>query len=50
MELGKIIRRMSLPVVSKGTCGIDFYVGDKYPSWGSSLLVSGLVRLEIQSP
>jgi glucose/arabinose dehydrogenase len=46
-QLAGTVQPLTYYVPSIGTGGMDFYVGDKYPSWQSSLLVSGLRSSEI---
>ncbi len=46
-QLAGTVQPLTYYVPSIGTGGIDFYVGDKYSSWQSSLLVSGLHSSQI---
>jgi glucose/arabinose dehydrogenase len=46
-QLSGTVQPLTYYVPSIGTGGIDFYVGDKYSSWQSSLLVSGLRSSEV---
>ena len=45
--LAGTVQPLTYYVPSIGSAGMDFYVGDKYPSWQDSLLVSGLRSSQI---
>jgi glucose/arabinose dehydrogenase len=35
-------------VPSIAACGLDFYVGDKFPKWNNDLLAGGLAKQEVR--